>query len=138
MAFTSALKLLKRSGSAIYHRLYVRAFLAEFISTFAILVSKFLKNKILVSHIVCACFLTLFKCYLNFRKAFVNGLIAQAVLTDGEKGNGVAPKWGAFVAAMSGILIACGASGTNEIMFYQYQNLQFPRQFFSTKIRCTF
>ena len=46
----------------------------------------------------------------------MNGLIAQAVLTDGEKGNGVAPKWGAFVAAMSGILIACGASGMNEII----------------------
>ncbi|EFX88760.1 hypothetical protein DAPPUDRAFT_311099 [Daphnia pulex] len=83
MAFTSALKLLKSSVSAIYHRLYVRAFLAEFISTFAIL-------------------------------AFVNGLIAQAVLTDGEKGSGVAPKWGAFVAAMSGILIACGASGAHS------------------------
>ncbi len=52
----------------------------------------------------------------------MNGLIAQAVLTDGEKGSGVAPKWGAFVAAMSGILIACGASGTNETKFNIYTN----------------
>lgn len=56
----------------------------------------------------------------------MNGLIAQAVLTDGDKGSGVAPKWGAFVAAMSGILIACGASGTNETKFNLYTNLQFP------------
>ena len=48
---------------------------------------------------------------IEFRKAFVNGLIAQSVLTDGEKGSGVAPKWGALVASMTGILFACGASG---------------------------
>ena len=67
----------------------------------------------------------------------MNGLIAQAVLTDGEKGSGVAPKWGAFVAAMSGILIACGASGMNEVKFsHQYANLQVSCQI--PDQRCTF
>lgn len=44
-------------------------------------------------------------------QAFVNGLIAQAVLGDIETHSGVASKWGAFVAAMSSLLIAGGASG---------------------------
>ena len=33
------LKVLRQTGSAAYRRLYIRPFLAEFISTFAILVS---------------------------------------------------------------------------------------------------
>lgn len=68
----------------------------------------------------------------------MNGLIAQAVLTDGEKGSGVAPKWGAFVAAMSGILIACGASGTNESKFNQHTQTYNFHVNFLIKLRCSF